>query len=72
MLKNRNRGFTLIELLVVVAIIGLLIGLLVPALGRARNVAQQAVITNNLRQVTIAVQGYVVDNEYFPPSYVYA
>lgn len=59
---NRRRAFTLIELLIVVAIIGLLAGLLLPALGRARERGRRAVCRSNLRQVAIAAHCYVDDN----------
>ena len=62
------RGFTLIELLVVVAVIALLIGLLVPALGRARGIAQTSVCLSNQRQMAIANSAYASDEDNFIPG----
>jgi len=56
------RGFTVVELLVVVSLLTLLIALLMPALGRARNEARIAVCASNLRQVGAAVTAYMTDN----------
>jgi len=57
-MQNKKRGFTLIELLVVIAIIALLIGILLPALGRARNAARMAISLNNNRQILIGQATY--------------
>ena len=59
---GQNGAFTLIELLVVVAIIGVLAGLLLPALSRARATAQTAVCVGNQRQLTLAWRLYAEDN----------
>lgn len=66
-MKNKNRtsgrAFTLIELLVVIAIIGLLISLLLPALGNARKAARNVICQSNLRQFGIAIQNYLDDQK---------
>ena len=56
------RGFTLIELLVSIAIIAILIGILLPALGQARNIAQAVICTTNVRQMGLGATLYAQDN----------
>ena len=58
-----TRGFTLIELLVVIAIIGILAGMLMPALSKSKDKAVRLTDMNNLKQQTTAMHLYVTDND---------
>ncbi len=73
MMKNFHRvtrAFTLIELLVVIAIIGILAGMLLPAMMSAREKGRCAICASNLHQIALAINMYADDfNDYYPAGF---
>ena len=65
--KKSRRAFTLIEVLVVVAIIALLVSILLPALGRSREVARRSVCLSNLKQQGTGMAQYANDHKSYLP-----
>lgn len=65
---RRSAGFTLIELLVVVAIIGILIALILPAVQYARESARRGTCISHMKQLGIAMQTYNSVHRMFPPA----
>ena len=66
---TRRRGFTLIELLVVIAIIGILAAMVFPVFARARESARKAVCLSNVKNIALAIQMYLGDNnDTLPPK----
>lgn len=63
-----KKGFTLIELLVVMAVMGLLMGILLPSLARARLQAKILAVNADLRQISLALEFYHMDHEKYPPT----
>jgi prepilin-type N-terminal cleavage/methylation domain-containing protein len=65
-----RRAFTLIELLVVIAIVAVLIALLLPAIQSAREAGRKTQCANNLKQIGLGMQSYLLNHKSFPPGYV--
>jgi len=68
-MTRRRSGFTLIELLVVIAIIGILAAMVFPVFARARESARKSVCLSNVKNIALAVQMYMADNnDVLPPE----
>src|SRR5215203_4280922 len=59
----RTNAFTLIELLIVIAVIAILVAIILPTVGKAREAANRATCLSNLRQLAISINGYLADNK---------
>ena len=66
---NRKRGFTLIEILVVVAIIAILLAVIVPALGKAKEMVKKTICKNNIRNQCLGTILYSEANNGWVPTF---
>lgn len=66
-----HRAFTLVELLVVIGIIAILIAILLPVLNKVRRASQVVACLSNIRQLSIALNGYIAENRNTLPEAIY-
>ena len=66
--RHQSKGFTLVELLVVMAIIGILVGMLLPAVQSVREAARRTSCLNNMRQLSLASLNYQSAHQRFPAA----
>src|SRR3954454_23481252 len=64
--RTRKRGFTLVELLVDIAIIGILVALLLPAIQAAREAARRSQCVNKVKQIALATLNYESARKWLP------
>ena len=67
-MKRQKNGFTLVELLVVVAIIGILVGMLLPAVQQVREAARRIDCGSKMRQMTLGMLNYESAHQHLPPG----
>jgi general secretion pathway protein G len=70
-LKRGNKGFTLIEILIVVAIIGILVAIATPLLLEALQRAKQKRTMEDMRNISVGLECYMVDYTKYPLQYIY-